>query len=190
MGARRVSTADLLSGLRLVSAPALPLLAARPRAFLTLAALGAASDALDGPLARRAGAAGPRGAALDSGADAAFFAGLVVACLRVQPARSRSLAPAGVVVAALRGCAAAGGVLRWGRPVVLHTWSNKVAGLGAGIGLVCLTAWGRRGPLVVASALAAGAAVEELWQMLTAAQMPDADAPGVLGWVASRVARR
>ncbi|GEN78743.1 CDP-alcohol phosphatidyltransferase family protein [Actinotalea fermentans] len=189
MSARRVATADLLSGLRLVAAPVLPLVALRPRAFLALAALGGVTDALDGPVARRAGTAGPRGAVVDSVADVAFFGGLVAACLRAQPERARSLTPAVVAVAAVRGCAAATGVVRWGRPVLLHTWSNKAAGVGAGVGLACLTAWGRRGPLAAASLVAAGAAAEELWRVVTAAQMPDVDAPGVLGWVASRLAR-
>lgn len=186
----RPSSAELLSGLRLVVAPALPLLATRRRAFLVLAAVGAASDALDGPVARRAGTAGPRGAVVDSVADAAYFCGLIAACVRAQPGRSRSLVPAVGVVAAARAGAAVTGVVRWGRPVLLHTWSDKAAGLCAGVGLVCLTAFGRRGPLVGASVVAAGAAVEELWRVATAARMPDVDAPGVLGSVASRLARR
>lgn len=185
-----LSTADLLSGLRLVAAPALPLLVTRRRAFLALVAVCAASDALDGPVARRAGTAGPRGAVVDSVADGAFFGGLVVACVRAEPARSRSLVPVVTAVAAVRAGAAATGVVRWGRPVLLHTWSDKAAGVAAGAGLVCLTAWGRRGPLAAASVVAAGAAVEELWRVVTAAQMPDVDSPGVLGSVASRLARR
>lgn len=185
----RLSTADLLSGLRLVAAPALPLLATRRRAFLALVAVCAASDALDGPVARRASTAGPRGAVVDSVADAAFFGGLVAACVRAQPERSRSLVPAAAAVAAVRAVAAATGVVRWGRPVLLHTWSNKAAGVAAGAGLVCLTAWGRRGPLVGASVVAAGAAAEELWRVATSARMPDVDAPGTLGSVASRLAR-
>lgn len=190
MSPRRASTADLLSGFRLVAAPVLPLLATRRRAFLALAAVCAVSDALDGAVARRAGTAGPRGAVLDSVADTAFFGGLVAACLRTRPASVRSLAPAVAAVAAVRVGAAAAGVVRWGRPVLLHTWSNKAAGVTAGVGLVLLTAWGRRGPLVVASVVAAGAAVEELCRILGAARIPDVDAPGVLGSVASRLARR
>lgn len=190
MGPRPVPTADLLSGLRLLVAPALPLVATRRRAFVALAVAGAASDALDGPVARRSGTAGPHGAGLDSVADAAFFGGLVAACLRARPERSRSLAPVAAAVGAVRLGAAAVGVLRWGRPVLLHTWSDKAAGATAVVGLVCLTAWGRRGPLAVASVVAAGAAVEELWRVLTAVHIPDVDAPGVLGSVASRLAVR
>lgn len=190
MRSGRVSTADVLSGLRLVLGPALPVAASHRRVFLALAAAGAASDALDGPVARRSGSACPRGAVVDSVADAAFFAGLVAACLRAEPERSRSLAPAVVVVAGLRLGAAVTGVVRWGRPVALHTWSDKAAGVAVGAGLVCLTAWGRRGPLAAASVVAAGAAVEELWQVATAVRIPDVDAPGVLGSVASRLAVR
>ena len=49
MALPRWSTADLLSGLRLAAAPALPMMATRPRVFLAVAAVCAASDALDGP---------------------------------------------------------------------------------------------------------------------------------------------
>lgn len=127
---------------------------------------------------------------MDSVADLAFFAGLVAAGLRAQPERCRSVAPSVAAVAAVRAGAAVTGVVRFGRPVFLHTWSNKAAGICSGMGLVCLTVWGRRWPLVIASAVAAGAAVEEVWRVGTAARIPDADAPGVLGSIASRLARR
>lgn len=182
--------ADLLTGLRLLAAPVLPMVAGRPRAFVVVAATCAASDAVDGLLARRSGTASRRGAVLDSVADAAFFAGLVAACLRARPDASRALAPAVAGVTAVRGAAALVGAVRWGRPVLLHTWSDKAAGSAVVVGVVTLVARGSRGPLAGALVVAAGAAAEELRQVATAVRRPDVDDPGVLGSVASRLVGR
>ena len=83
-------TADLLSGVRLLSAPAFAwllhaaLAPAAPRDLALWAAglfaLAVASDLLDGPLARRSGTVSLRGRLLDHGADFAFVAGGLSAC--------------------------------------------------------------------------------------------------------------
>lgn len=185
-----MAAADVLSGLRLLAAPALPLLARRRGAFVAVAGFCALTDALDGPVARRAGTAGPRGARLDSLADAAFFGGLVAACVVAQPRRARAFVPALVTVSALRGAAALVGARRWGRPVLLHTWSDKAAGAATVGGAVALVGLGRPEPLAIATAVAVGAGAEDLWQVLTAAGLPDVDDPGLLGSVASRLVGR
>jgi CDP-diacylglycerol--glycerol-3-phosphate 3-phosphatidyltransferase len=68
-----MSMADAFSGLRLVLAAAMPWLMARG-GLLPLAAwcLAAASDYVDGPIARRRGAVSLRGAVLDNVADITF----------------------------------------------------------------------------------------------------------------------
>ncbi|HWP64486.1 MAG TPA: CDP-alcohol phosphatidyltransferase family protein [Candidatus Limnocylindria bacterium] len=68
--------ADLLSLLRLGLALVLPFALVRGGGVPALIWIaGAVTDYLDGPLARRAGTAGPRGMALDSTADIAFVLG-------------------------------------------------------------------------------------------------------------------
>lgn len=186
----RPAAADVLTGLRLAVAPVLPVLARRPAAFVVAAGACALSDAVDGALARRAGTAGPGGARLDSVADAAFVAGLLLALRRAEPDLARALARPAVGIAVVRGAAAVVGVARWGRPVLLHTWSDKAAG-GAVVGaLVAGVAGGRRAPLRAGLVVAVGAAVEELWLVTTARAMPDTDARGVLGSLASRLVAR
>lgn len=71
--------------------------------------------------------------------------------------------------------------------MLLHTWSDKAAGIAVGVGLVGSVLVGRRAPLVAATTVAALAAVEELYLVATARRTPDADAPGVLGSLASRL---
>jgi phosphatidylglycerophosphate synthase len=91
--------ADALSAARLLLAVAMPWLLARGGP-LPLAAwcLAAASDWVDGPLARRAGTASVRGAVLDNAADIAFvLAGLTTAAaLGLVP----WLVPASIAVSA------------------------------------------------------------------------------------------
>ncbi len=185
----RAAPADLVTGVRLVAAPALPALVGRPTAFLAVAAACAASDLLDGPLARRTGSAGPRGALLDSAADAVLVAALLVAVVVAEPGAVRTLAPAAAGVATVRIVALVVGLVRHGRAVLLHTWSNKAAGVLAVVGMVALVVGGVRWPVVVALVAAALAATEELGT-LVAAPAPDVDDPGMLGWVASRVVTR
>lgn len=185
----RLAPADLVSGVRLVAAPALPALAGRPAAFLAVAAVCAVSDLADGPVARRTGTAGPRGALVDSVADAVLLAALVIAAVVAEPGAVRALAPAVVAVTAVRIAALLIGAARHRRAVLLHTWSNKAAGVLAVVGMVVLVVSGARQLVVMALVVAACAAAEELWT-LAAAPAPDVDHPGVLGWVASRVVTR
>lgn len=185
-----VGAADLVTGARLVGAPLLPLVARRRGAFALLAGACAASDALDGPVARRTGTAGPRGARLDSAADAVLVAALAAAAVRAEPALVRPLVAPCAGIAAVRGAAAVVGAVRWGRPVLLHTWSDKAAGAAVVAGLVGVVLTGRPGPARAAGLVAAGAAVEELWQVLAARTEPDVDAPGALGSLASALVAR
>ena len=68
-----MSLADVLSGMRLLLAAAMPWLLPRGGVWpLVVWSLAAASDYVDGPIARRRGATSLRGAVLDNVADVAF----------------------------------------------------------------------------------------------------------------------
>lgn len=79
---RRLTPANLLTGLRLALAPlaALAVLRSESGAALALFVLAVATDLLDGPLARSRGEASPLGGLLDHATDATFVSLGLLAC--------------------------------------------------------------------------------------------------------------
>lgn len=79
---RLFTPANLLTGLRLASAPlaALAVLRSESGAALALFVLAVATDLLDGPLARARGEASPLGGLLDHATDATFVSLGLLAC--------------------------------------------------------------------------------------------------------------
>lgn len=103
----------------------------RSAGFLVVYTLTGLTDALDGWLARKTGTASDFGARLDSIADLLFYAVLL---LRLIPVLWRTLptaiwyAVAGIFLARLTAYAAA--AIKYHRFAALHTWLNKLTGVG------------------------------------------------------------
>ena len=142
----------------------------RRRAALAVYVLGALTDVVDGPLARRWGTASERGARLDSAADAVFSAASIAVAVGTIPASLRPGARHGAaVVAATRVASLAVTRRRFGRWSVMHTRLNKLTGVSlASVAAVALV----RGRMPVAALIAAGAlaqvaAAEELAIVVT-----------------------
>ncbi len=128
-------------------------------------ALGALTDVVDGPLARRLATASERGARLDSAADAVFSAASIAVAARTVPPALRPWAARGAaVVAATRLASLAVTRRRFGRWSAMHTLLNKLTGLVlTGVVATALV----RGRMPVAALVAGGAfaqvaALEEL----------------------------
>jgi CDP-diacylglycerol--glycerol-3-phosphate 3-phosphatidyltransferase len=155
---------NVLSGLRLLSAPILLLLAVagQPEAFLGLLAAGFLTDAVDGVLARSRGQTSRLGARLDSAADVAVYTATAIALWLLWPelVRSEWLAVAAVVISV--ALPAVAGLLRFGRLTSYHTRLVKVAVAATAIGLFLmllgLSVW----PFRLAALLAVLAALEEV----------------------------
>ncbi len=158
-----------LAGAILVIAVANPLPPRWP--LVTLFALGIATDAVDGPWARRLGVASDRGARLDSAADGALAVAVTVAVGRMI---EWSLAPwawwAIAAVAAIRLMGLGVTLARFRVASIVHTWGNKAAGaVVAAAALWALASGHLRGWSVFAAcAVAAVAALEELVMAATA----------------------
>jgi phosphatidylglycerophosphate synthase len=122
---------------------------------IALAVAAAITDIADGWLARRWGVTSARGAALDSWADAALAAGLVVALIELVPASEWEpwivLWVAGVL--AIRAAVAVAARVR-GEPAIGHGVLNKVAGLFAFMAVMWALATGSFQPVLTAIALA------------------------------------
>ena len=135
--------------------------------------LGVATDLIDGRLARRFGTSSPRGARLDSAADAVFVAAsAVVVYPTVDRAARPRLAYGAGVVTVTRVATLVVTRRRSGSWSIMHTRLNKATGIGlAGVAAVALL----RGRMPVAAlsaitALAAIAALEELMVVLSASE--------------------
>ena len=170
---------NAITAMRLVGSALLALAPLSAPYFVAYAACGA-SDALDGWIARRAGAMSAFGASFDSVADTVFALALVVSLL---PAAELPLfvwlwiaAIALVKLAAL-----AVGYARFHAYAALHTYANKLAGLAL-FALPVLFAFASSVPAAVAvCALATFAALEEL-VLTVKAPVLDPNVKGVLGF--------
>ena len=91
----------------------------RSAGYLEVYTLAGLTDALDGWLARKTGTASDFGARLDSIADLLFFA---VLFFRISPLLWRELL--------VRLAAFAVAAIRYRRFATLHTWLNKLTGVG------------------------------------------------------------
>ena len=99
--------------------------------FFTVYTLTGLTDVLDGWLARKTGTASDFGARLDSIADLLFY-GIVL--FRLAPVLWQKL-PAGawyavVVIVLVRLAAYATAAIKYHRFAALHTWLNKLTGIG------------------------------------------------------------
>lgn len=131
------------------------------RVALSLLLTAGATDALDGPCARRGGVAGPAGARLDSAADCVFMVAVLVLLTRWLGDGVLVFAPGIGAVAAVRVAALVVGRVRFGHGGSVHTWGNKAAGVAVvGAPLLVLAGW--TAGLWVVLALAGASAVEEL----------------------------
>ncbi|MCG2799310.1 MAG: CDP-alcohol phosphatidyltransferase family protein [Cellulomonas sp.] len=131
------------------------------RVAITLLLTAGATDALDGPCARRGGVAGPAGARLDSAADGMFMVAVLVLLTRWLGDDVLVFAPWVGAVAAVRVAALLIGRVRFGRWGSVHTWGNKAAGVAVvGAPLLVLAGW--TAGLWVVLALAGASAIEEL----------------------------
>jgi len=182
-GYARAATVLTLS--RVVLAVPLALVTDR-RTALALLLLAGATDALDGPCARRGGTAGPAGARLDSAADAVLMAAVLVLLARWLGDDLGVYLPWVGAVLAIRVGALAVGRARFGRWGSVHTWANKAAGVAA-LGAPVLVLVGHPAGLWAVLALAAASACEELVLQATAPTL-DLERRGGLGLV--RVPRR
>lgn len=155
---------NLLSGLRLGSAPLLLLLALSEQreAFIWLLALAFLTDAVDGVLARTMGQTSRLGAQLDSWADVAIYTVTAIALWRLWPAlvRSEWLAVAAVVVSFVLPALA--GLLRFRRFTSYHTLLVKVAVAATFVGLLLMLLGVSVWPFRLAALLAVLAALEEI----------------------------
>lgn len=154
-------------------------LAGRRAAFLIVYGVCGLTDWLDGLLARRLQAQSALGARLDSMADLVWFSAAALALVRWLPIKPIWAVAAVVLVALIRAAALAVGWARFGRPVFLHTWANKAAGL---LFFLCppeAALWGTACCLVILFPVALAASAEELALLATVPQ-PDLD---IKGWL-------
>lgn len=125
------NTADTITSVRMASSLFLLFLPLRSAGFLALYTLTGLTDALDGWLARKTGTASDFGARLDSIADLLFYAVLL---LRFSPVLWRTLPAAiwytvaGILLVRLAAYATA--AIKYHRFAALHTWLNKLTGIG------------------------------------------------------------
>ena len=143
----RVTLPNLISGLRLVTAPCLIGAAAAQARSLFIVLLGAAvvSDAVDGLLARAWGQCTAFGARLDSAADVALLFSALSAMLLLYPALRTTELPTTIAIALAYIIPIAAGVIRFGRLTSYHTLLAKTAAAvlaaGAVVWIASQSAW-------------------------------------------------
>lgn len=120
---------NALSALRIGFAAALFFAEPGGFPFVALYLAAGVSDALDGHVARRFGLVSRFGARLDSAADLALYAFIVVLLCRSFPSLVLRWLVGLVAVAALRFANLAYTAIRTGRPYFIHTLGNKASGL-------------------------------------------------------------
>jgi cardiolipin synthase (CMP-forming) len=121
---------DLLSGARILLIPILTIaaLAGNGRVVGFGLLLAGATDFLDGYLARRLGAASPRGARLDALADNLLLVSAIAWLWWLHPEILTSNAPLIVAACAVHLASLAAGLLTFGRVVNAHRFGSKLAG--------------------------------------------------------------
>ena len=160
---RRLTDAITLS--RPVLAVVMVVCRRRHRPVVAAFALGALTDVVDGPLARRLGTASERGARLDSVADVAFSAASTAVAVGTIAPRWRPVAGRlAALVALVRLAAMAVTHRRFGRWSVMHTRLNKASGASLAAVIAAALVRGRMPvtALGAAGAVASVAALEEL----------------------------
>lgn len=131
MQAHKWNRADTLTSVRIAASLLLLFLPMPTSGFLAIYTLAGLTDALDGWVARKTGTASDFGARLDSIADLFFYAVLL---FRLFPVLWQTLplaiwyAVAGALIVRLAAYAVA--AVKYHRFAALHTWLNKLTGLG------------------------------------------------------------
>ncbi|MDD6882997.1 MAG: CDP-alcohol phosphatidyltransferase family protein, partial [Eubacteriales bacterium] len=129
--AHQWNIADTVTSVRISASLVLLVLPLRSAGFLVVYALAGLTDALDGWLARKTGAASDFGARLDSVADLLFYG---VVLFRLAPVLWQTL-PAAIwyavaVIFLVRLASYTPVAVRHHRFASLHTWLNKLTGIG------------------------------------------------------------
>jgi CDP-diacylglycerol--glycerol-3-phosphate 3-phosphatidyltransferase len=172
----RWTVPNLLSALRIALVPVLLIMAlwGNRQAFLWLLATAFLTDALDGAIARRTGQVSRFGASLDSSADVAIYATIVLSMALLWPELLRQERIAiGAVIASI-ALPALVGLLRFGHFTSYHTLLVKIAVVATALGLfpmlLGVSAW----PFRIAAVLSVIAAIEEvLISLLSARERSD-----------------
>lgn len=156
--------ADVLSWTRimLVVPVAVAALTGHGGTFVVLLLIAMATDAIDGPVARRVGTASARGAHLDSVADAILFAVAAASGPVAFPAAQDELpgTVAALIVAVTVPPVA--GWLRYGRLPAFHTRLARAATVAMGAGFISFVVFDTAWPLRAAVALLLVSVFEEL----------------------------
>lgn len=129
-----------LTVFRICSAPVLVVLAAmgRERAFLGLGIAALLSDAVDGTIARRLGAASETGRLLDSWADLLIALTSFVGATLLWPNTMRHEAPYFALVLTALVLPIAYSLVRFRRLLAYHTISAKISGVFLAVGVVIM----------------------------------------------------
>lgn len=174
---RRLTDATTLS--RIPIALLMLMVRRHRRAVTCLFVLGAATDVVDGPLARRLGTQSDRGARLDSLADAVLVvAASCTAAATVDVAARQRVGRAAAVVAATRLITLSLTRHRFGTWSVMHTPLNKATGLGlTAVSSVALISG--RMPLLALTGVGALAELAAIDELMTVTRSSDYDADGV-----------
>jgi phosphatidylglycerophosphate synthase len=183
----RLNAPNLLSAFRIVSVPALLLLAAQGAvgSFLVLFGLGLLSDALDGPLARRLGQETEFGARLDQWGDFALWAVLPLAAWWLWPEILRREAPYVILAVSCMLLPTAIAYLKYRAVPGYHTWSVKLGAIAMGISVPLLLLFDVAWPFRVAALFQIVCAADELGITLLSAECRN-DVPSVLHAVQRR----
>lgn len=131
MQAHKWNRADTLTSVRIAASLLLLFLPLHPAGFLAVYTLAGLTDALDGWVARKTGTASDFGARLDSIADLFFYAVLLFKLFPVLwQTLPRAIWYAVAVALIVRLAAYAVAAVKYHRFAALHTWLNKLTGLG------------------------------------------------------------
>jgi CDP-diacylglycerol--glycerol-3-phosphate 3-phosphatidyltransferase len=158
-----VTVPNALSGLRLLLAPALLLLAWFQFAnwFIPVLILAFVLDLVDGPIARRFDQVSAFGARIDSWADFSIYVSFVVGAWWLWPDVVRREWPYIASVAASVLVPVAFGVLKFGKPTSLHTWMVKAGAVTMAPSAILLFLAGPAWPFHAATVICIAAAIEE-----------------------------
>lgn len=155
---------NLLSGLRLASAPLLLVLAwtGRGQTFLVVLALAFFTDFMDGLIARALHQTSALGARLDSWADVTLYAVVAVGGWWLWPGIIRREAPFVAAVVASYTLPTLVGIVKFRALTSYHTWSVKLAAALIGLSVLLMFAGGPAWPFRMATPVSVLAALEEI----------------------------
>jgi CDP-diacylglycerol--glycerol-3-phosphate 3-phosphatidyltransferase len=185
----RLNVPNLLSAFRVACAPLVLVLAWRGATgpFLAFFALGLASDALDGALARRLGQTSDFGARLDQWADFALWASLPIGAWWLWPETLVRESPFVILALASMLLPTAIAYAKYRAVPGYHTWSVKLGSLGMGISVPLLLIFDVAWPFRAAALFQLVCAIDELGITYLLAECRH-DVPSVLH--AARLRRR